>query len=211
MAHSEVLPLFPLPLVLFPRTPLPLHIFEERYKKMIGEAISFQSEFGVVLGKDKGIVSTGCSASVESVRKRYPDGRMDIQTWGRRRFEILELVEGEEYLRASVRYFDDASESYASAELIRQVAESFRKVCRDTNQSLDFDPDWNDAQLSFQLAQIVGDADFRQQLLTMRSEQERLERLVSYFPFHLQRFKHNEAIRERAPQNGHSKHLPVGE
>ncbi|MBL8221842.1 MAG: LON peptidase substrate-binding domain-containing protein [Bryobacterales bacterium] len=209
--QDEVLPLFPLPLVLFPRTPLPLHIFEERYKKMIGEAIAFQTEFGVVLAKDNGIVKTGCSAVVESVRNRYPDGRMDIMTFGRRRFEIVELVEGEEYLRGRVRFFDDAAEGSASPELARTVTDTFRKVCRETKQSLEFEPDWNDAQLSFQLAQIVSDADFRQQLLVMRSEYERLQRLVGYLPLHIQRFQHNEAIRERAPQNGHSKHLPIGE
>jgi Lon protease-like protein len=209
--HDEVLPLFPLPLVLFPRTPLPLHIFEERYKKMIGDAITFQGEFGVVLAKDNGIANMGCTAVVESVEKRYPDGRMDILSRGRRRFEILQLVEGEEYLRGKVRYFDDASDLDEPGELSRNVAATFRAICRDTKQSLEFEPDWNDAQLSFQLAQIISDADFRQQLLALRSEFERLQRLAGYFPSHVRRFRHHTAIRERAPQNGHSKHLPVEE
>ena len=58
------LPLFPLEVVLFPRTALPLHIFEERYKEMIGEAIAARSEFGVVLTREKGIVNVGCTATV---------------------------------------------------------------------------------------------------------------------------------------------------
>lgn len=209
--HDEVLPLFPLPLVLFPRTPLPLHIFEERYKKMIGDAITFQSEFGVVLARENGIANMGCTAIVESVEKRYADGRMDILSRGRRRFEILELVEGEEYLRGKVRYFDDAVELQETGELSQKVVSAFRAVCRDTRQSLEFEPDWNDAQLSFQLAQIVADADFRQQFLALRTEQERLQHLAGYLPMHVQRYRHNEAIRERAPQNGHSKHLPLDE
>ncbi len=209
--HAEVLPLFPLPLVLFPRTPLPLHIFEERYKKMIGNAITLQNEFGVVLAKDAGISKGGCSAAVESVQNRYPDGRLDIVSRGRRRFEILELVEGEEYLQGKVRYFDDSDDSPGRGELARQVAASFRAVCRDTKQTLDFEPDWDDPQLSFQLAQIMSDSDMRQQLLMMRSEQQRLERLASYLPHHVNRFRHAEAVRERAPLNGHSKHIPVSE
>jgi Lon protease-like protein len=62
---SRLIPLFPLQVVVFPRTPLPLHIFEERYKEMIGEAIRDESEFGVVLAKNEGIVNAGCTVVVE--------------------------------------------------------------------------------------------------------------------------------------------------
>src|SRR6185436_18976315 len=106
--HEELLPLFPLSLVLFPRTPLPLHIFEERYKIMIGEAIRDSSEFGIILNKDTEILPTGCTATVESVTKRYPDGQLDIVTRGRRRFRIQNVDDGKEYLRANVEYFDDS-------------------------------------------------------------------------------------------------------
>ena len=82
------IPLFPLQVVVFPRTRLPLHIFEERYKVMVGEAIREDSEFGIVLAKDEGIVNAGCTVAVEKVLQMYPDGRMDILTRGRRRFEI---------------------------------------------------------------------------------------------------------------------------
>ena len=76
--QQELLPLFPLEVVLFPRTQFPLHIFEDRYKEMIGDAVRDNSEFGIVLTAEKGIVSTGCTAVVEEVTQRYPDGRLDI-------------------------------------------------------------------------------------------------------------------------------------
>ena len=57
---------------------LPLHIFEERYKEMIGEAIRDKTEFGVVQAGEKGILNLGCTATVEKLEKQYPDGRMDI-------------------------------------------------------------------------------------------------------------------------------------
>jgi len=91
--QPNLLPLFPLRVVVFPRTPLPLHIFEERYKEMVGEAIRENSEFGIVLAKDDGIVNAGCTVVVKEVLKKYPDGRMDILTRGVRRFEILGLNE----------------------------------------------------------------------------------------------------------------------
>src|SRR5690349_20297710 len=97
--QPALLPLFPLHVVVFPRTPLPLHIFEERYKEMVGQAIRENTEFGVVLAKDDGIVNSGCTVIVEKVTKQYPDGRMDILTRGIRRFEILGLNEEKIYLR----------------------------------------------------------------------------------------------------------------
>ena len=92
---TRLIPLFPLQVVVFPRTRLPLHIFEERYKEMVGDAIRDESEFGIVLAKDEGIVNAGCTVMVEKVLEMYPDGRMDILTRGQRRFEILQLERGE--------------------------------------------------------------------------------------------------------------------
>ena len=82
---SRTIPLFPLHVVVFPRMPLPLHIFEERYKEMTGAAIRDNSEFGIVLAKAHGIVNAGCTVTVEKVLQMYADGRMDILTRGQRR------------------------------------------------------------------------------------------------------------------------------
>jgi len=79
---KRLIPLFPLQLVVFPRTRLPLHIFEERYKEMVGEAIRDESEFGIVLAKDGGILNAGCTVKVAKVLEMYADGRMDILTLG---------------------------------------------------------------------------------------------------------------------------------
>jgi len=96
---KRLIPLFPLQLVVFPRTRLPLHIFEERYKEMVGEAIRDESEFGIVLARDGGILNAGCTVKVSKVLEMYADGRMDILTLGQRRFEILSLNEEKDYLQ----------------------------------------------------------------------------------------------------------------
>jgi Lon protease-like protein len=75
---SQLLPLFPLQVVVFPRTQLPLHIFEERYKEMVAAAMRDNTEFGIVLAKEDGIVNAGCTVGVEKVQ--YADSRMDILT-----------------------------------------------------------------------------------------------------------------------------------
>ncbi|HLX45581.1 MAG TPA: LON peptidase substrate-binding domain-containing protein, partial [Bryobacteraceae bacterium] len=74
--QQGLLPLFPLQVVLLPGSELPLHIFEDRYKEMMGEVIRDREEFGVVLANDKGIVNTGCTATVAKVLRQYSDGRM---------------------------------------------------------------------------------------------------------------------------------------
>src|SRR5260370_3745626 len=91
--QEELLPLFPLQVVLFPRTSLPLHIFEERYKQMMGEVRRGNSEFGVVQAGEKGIVQNGCTATIEKVLKENPHGREDLLTVCRRRFEISLLID----------------------------------------------------------------------------------------------------------------------
>src|SRR5260370_30303479 len=105
--QEELLPLFPLQVVLFPRTSLPLHIFEERYKQMMGEVRRGNSEFGVVQAGEKGIVKTRCTATIAKVLKEYPHGRMDLLTLGPPRFEIILLNDDEPYLRGAVEVFDD--------------------------------------------------------------------------------------------------------
>src|ERR1041385_7362896 len=119
--EQQLLPLFPLNVVVFPRTPLPLHIFEERYKEMVGNALRDESEFGIVLAKDDGIVNAGCTVAVEKVLEMYPDGRMDIVTRGSRRFEIVALNEEKEFLQGEVSFFDDDDFSPTPSELRDQA------------------------------------------------------------------------------------------
>src|SRR5205807_355 len=107
-----MLALFPLDVVLFPGAPLPLHIFEPRYKEMIGECLEAKSPFGLVRAHDdsNAVAGIGCSAEILNVIKRYDDGRLDILTTGRRRFEVLELDQERAFLRAEVMFFDDDAE-----------------------------------------------------------------------------------------------------
>src|SRR4029077_3381687 len=124
--QPKLLPLFPLRVVVFPRTPLPLHIFEDRYKEMVGEAVRGNSEFGIVLAKEDGIVNAGCTVAVEKVVKTYPDGRMDILTRGIRRFEIVGLNEDRKYLRGELEFFEDDDPGPAPAELQEKAIVQYR-------------------------------------------------------------------------------------
>lgn len=202
---EPMLPLFPLQVVLLPGSDLPLHIFEERYKEMIGEAIRDSSEFGVVQASDKGILNVGCTATVANVVNRYEDGRLDILTRGRRRFEIILLDQEKEFLRAAVNFFDDDDDDPAPADL-RAITLAALKLLPD--EDLGDLPDPNDPRLSFKVGDKIPDLRFRQLLLSIRSETDRLKQLASYLPEFVAKARRTSHMRRLAPRNGHGFHAP---
>jgi ATP-dependent Lon protease len=200
---SRLLPLFPLQVVVFPRTHLPLHIFEDRYKEMVGKALHDNSEFGIVLAKEDGIVNAGCTVVVEKVLKTYPDGRMDVLTCGRRRFEVMMLNEEEAYLRGDVQFFDDEDAEPAPLEMQHMALTQYKSLLESgaLQQPLP-QPDLEDPQLSFQLAQGIQDLDFLSMLLRTRSETQRLRELNEFLSEYVPRQRHIAHMRQVAPQNG---------
>jgi len=198
---SGLIPLFPLQLVVFPRTPLPLHIFEERYKEMVSNALRDNSEFGIVLAKEEGIVNAGCTVSIEKVLQMYSDGRMDILTRGQRRFEIESLNQERIYLQAEVTFFDDEDFEPTPAELRDQALSNYQQLnALDTENHEE--PDLKDPQLSFQLARYLPDLDFLNTLLRQRSETRRLKEFNQYLLEYIPRKRTIERMRMLAPTNG---------
>lgn len=207
---KRLIPLFPLQVVVFPRTRLPLHIFEERYKKMVGEAIRDNSEFGIVLAKDEGIVNAGCTVGVEKLLKMYPDGRMDVLTRGNRRFEVESLDEEVEFLRAEVNFFDDDDFEPTPPEVREEVLGQFRLLRELQSNEGHEEADLQDPQLSFQLAQNLPDVDFLSGLLRRRSELARLKELSRYLANYIPRQKTIQHVKSVAPKNGYGgKHLGI--
>jgi Lon protease-like protein len=207
--QQDTLPLFPLGVVLFPEAELPLHIFEDRYKEMIEDVLREESEFGVVLASEKGMASIGCTAVIEKVLKKYPDGRMDILARGRRRFEIILLDEERNYLRASVAMLADEDNAEATDSVKQRVLSAWVKLMMmEHGGMVEAMPADNRSDLSFLIAQAIPDVQFRQQILSMRSEKERMDSLSSFLPSYLEREKLTRHVRRVAPLNGHAKHAP---
>ena len=179
-----------------------MHIFEDRYKQMVGEAIRDKSEFGIVLAKDEGIVNAGCTVAVEKVIHMYPDGRMDILTRGVRRFEIESLDEELEFLRAQVSFFDDDDASPVPGDLRQSAIAQFQNLREIVSAQGRGEPDLEDPQLSFQLAQNLPDLDFLNTLLRQRSETGRLKELNQYLAQFIPRQRAIERVRAAAPTNG---------
>ncbi len=201
------LPLFPLEVVLFPNTTLPLHIFEERYKEMINECIAEDRAFGVVLSRGNGVLRTGSTATVEQVVQRFEDGRMVIITFGRQRFEILAIQTDRSFFQAEVQYFEDDDLEPASSQTILLALERFEELARLMEEETET-PEADHPELSFQLAQISPDLNFRQTILQIRSEADRMEQVCEHLAVLLERHKVGKEVRKIARRNGHSKHVP---
>jgi len=177
-----LLPLFPLNVVLFPRVNLALHIFEERYKEMIGECLANQSEFGIVLAQENALQNTGCTAAVTEVIRQYDDGRMDVLVRGQRRFEILFLDRAKSYLRGAPQFFDDEAEEVPPEDARRNEAlQIYEEVARLLEAEETDAPDIQDSQLSYQIiARLPVDLAFKQSLLKNRKETERLTEVIAF-------------------------------
>jgi len=199
---DALLPLFPLDVVLFPGTPLPLHIFEPRYKEMIGECLSQHRLFGIVRVLEQGLAEVGCTAEIVTVVKEYPDGRLDLVTEGRQRFEVVRVNQERSFLQAEVLMIDDEPGTPPQADTSRAVQlHSELLAVAGAKQDLSAaDP----AALSFYLAgSLPLDLDFKQKLLSLRSEPERLSLLISYLETIIPNLRRATTAREKAGGNGH--------
>ena len=203
MTTETLLPLFPLEVVIFPGTKIPLHIFEQRYRLMIGEAVKGYSAFGIILVRNQEIASEGCSAVVERVTKKHEDGRLDIDVRGRKRFKTLELDESLPYLQARVEYFEDHARVPVNKTVLAEVQRQADRLAAllGVSERSAIDPTLTEP--SFHLAHgLPLELDFKQALLTKRSEAERLADLAEYLPRLIERLQTAERMKKLAASNG---------
>ncbi len=198
----ELLPIFPLDLVHFPGVPLPLHIFEPRYKEMVTECIRDKQAFGMVRANKDGVAEVGCTTVVTQLLKTYEDGRMEILTIGQRRFEILEVNEERAFLRAQILWIDDEDAGAAPEPLRKSALELHRQFLEITG--ITFSVAQTSPQLSFQLATALPvDLNFKQTLLEMRSERQRIDTLLDYYAQIIPALREMKEHKRKAGGNGH--------
>ncbi len=200
----SLIALFPLDVVLLPGAPLPLHIFEPRYKEMIAESLEKNIAFGIVRAQQDSVAEIGCTAEISEVVKKYEDGRLDIVTEGLKRFQITGLDQERTFLRGEVDYFEDDEERPApkpEAEKLIQLHEELLAVAGAEATGIEAD----DPQLSFHLAGSMPlDLDFKQNLLGMRSESQRVAAMVEYYTLLVPRLKRTLFVKEKSKGNGHA-------
>ncbi len=176
---NSLVPLFPLDLVLFPGVPLPLHVFEPRYKEMIAECLELRKPFGVLRASSDGFAEVGCTAEIVDVTRRYDDGRMDILTRGVERFEVLQINEDRSFLQAEITVVEDEP-GRPAAQLVEQAVRLHAEIAKLAGTEAG-SPEEHPDRLSFLLAgSLPLDLDFKQKLLSTLSEAKRLEAVVGY-------------------------------
>ena len=199
---DALIPLFPLDVVLFPGTPLPLHIFEPRYKEMIGECLAEHRTFGVVRALGQGLADVGCTAEIVTVVKEYPDGQLDIVTEGRQRFEVVRVNQERSFLQAEVFMIEDNPETAPPEDTSRAI-----QLHSDLLSIAGAEQDLSAANLSLLSFYLAGslplDLDFKQKLLALRSESERLSLLISYLEILISNLRRAATARAKAGGNGH--------
>lgn len=202
MAQVDWLPLFPLDVVLLPGAALPLHIFEPRYKEMIGECIAQSRPFGVVRAEGQTIAFAGCTAEVTEIFKQYPDGRLDLLAEGRRRFRLREVNNERSFFRADVEYFEDAP-TVADSRDIRAVLAAHNEFLLLVESEARL-PREADPELSFRLlAQLPPDLDFHQRMLETESEAERVAEMVNHYETLLPKVRAIAYARRAGASNGY--------
>ena len=166
--------LFPLGVVLLPTERVPLHIFEPRYKELIGECLEDGHEFGLVYADESGLRDVGTRARVVDLLEEFDDGRMNVIVEGGERFRLLELTSGRSFHTGRVEGVDDEPEERAVREATVALG-AFRALAKIVQAEPD-EPTEDSPSLSFEIAARVElDAAPKQQLLELRSERARLQ------------------------------------
>ncbi len=196
------IPLFPLSTVLFPGTALPLHIFEERYREMVGECLREDSPFGVVRADGEKMAIVGCTAKIVRLVGRHPDGSLDILCEGGQRFEIEGLDESRKFLQADVVFFEDEGAGSTRTDREDCAALHFATLQLAGVELPAMHLDLN-APVAFQLADALpSDLAFKQQLLASRSDAERTTRLRDFYNEVLPRLQSAQDDARRAARGG---------
>ena len=193
--------LFPLGVVLLPTERVPLHIFEPRYKELIGECLDSDDEFGLVLADDGGLRAVGTRAVVTDVLHRFPDGRLNVVVEGGDRFRLVRLTSGRSFQTAEVEPLEDERADAGVDERMRAL-ELFGRLAAATGSEPD-ELDADSPALSFEIAARVDfGAELKQQLLETRSETARLQTLATLLEEAAQAVLADRERAEQASTNG---------
>jgi Lon protease-like protein len=194
-------PLFPLGMVALPHELVPLHIFEERYKTMIGECLERGSEFGIVWAEEDGLRPVGCAVEIAEVLERMEDGRLNILTRGTRPFRIVDRQDDLPYPAGTVEFLLDKDEAADSGTA--DAAHEAYNVLVEQATDRTLDPEELGAMSAYQMAATVDfGLEAKQGLLDLRSENARLRLVARLFRAAAKRLDFIERAQERARSNG---------
>jgi Lon protease-like protein len=192
------LPIFELPLVLLPGERIPLHIFEERYKRMIAHCLEGGTAFGIVLRDDDGARAIGCSATVETVLERFEDGRLNIVVMGAEAFRVLDRHETPDFPAASVEQLE-TPEADVAQDASAGAREAFAELLELVEETVEDQP-----ADSYGIAgRVELPVATKQELLEERDETERMRLVEAALRELIETVHRSRKMSARASTNGH--------
>ncbi len=202
----ERFPLFPLGLVLLPGEKVPLHIFEERYKQMIGECLEDEREFGIVWLAEDALKDVGCAARITDVLERFDDGRMNIVVEGTTPFRLERRIGDMAYPAGDVELLEDEPGSDDAA--LERARKSYADLVEQVTDTRPEPEALAELDAYGMAATLEIAASAKQALLELRSEPARLDQLEALFDEALKRIKTATRVAEQASGNGHLRPNP---
>jgi Lon protease-like protein len=199
----ESFPLFPLGLVLLPGEAVPLHIFEERYKLMIGECLDEESEFGIIWLADDALKDVGCAARITRVLERFDDGRLNILIEGTAPFRLDRRIGELAYPAGDVELLDD--EADAGEDALERARSAYADLVEEVTDNRPESAALAELGAYGMAATLDIALPAKQTLLELRSERARLEQLEALFAEAVKRIKTAARVAEQASGNGHLK------
>ena len=194
-------PLFPLGLVALPSELIPLHIFEDRYKALIGHCREEESEFGIVWMAEDGLRPIGCACEIAEVLEELEDGRINLIARGTRAFRIDARQDELPYPAGAIEFLDDREEA-ADAGAAERAHEAYADLVRQATDRTP-DPAEIDEMSAYEMAATVEfGLDAKQGLLDLRSETARLRLVTRLFRAAIKRLDFVERAQARARSNG---------
>jgi Lon protease-like protein len=199
-------PLFPLGIVALPSESVPLHIFEDRYLRMIEQCLtgapgSLERQFGIVWLSDEELKEVGCACEIEKALERMDDGRLNVLTRGTRPFRLLERLEDLPYPAGVVEFLADTEEEL-DPEAAAAAGELYRELVRQATDRTLEESELGEMDAYRMAATVEFSPEAKQQLLELRSENERLRLLGTLLGDALERLELVERAQARARSNG---------
>ena len=209
MGLPERLPLFPLGIVLYPDEPVPLHIFEPRYREMVRVCQEEDLPFGIVHVTETALADVGCTARIRRVITRYDDGRLDIVAQGEQRFRIVGVHRDRPFLTAEVAPYGPGRLEPVDPGARERVITQHMKLLEMAGERIRPAVYERARWVSFVVAQNAGlEIEQKQQLLEMPTEDERVAFLIKHFRKMLARVARAQRFRKLAEGDGHSEGFP---
>ncbi len=205
---SQHLPIFPLNLVVLPGEPVPLHIFESRYKQLLADCAPLAGQqiyqpFGINYSQHKKLNEIGCSVLVNEIRHKYPNGELDIMTYGQKRYRLLSTHQQAIYLTGEVEWIEDQDGAAIEHDLRANALDLYYRFLKAIEVE---DPTLNTSseQISFEIAYRVNlEKELKLKLLQSQSENERLQQMIAYLEKAIPEVAEAKLFRARVRANGY--------